>query len=620
MHYSGSYVSLLKRLLFILLIYSLSRLGFFLYNLGWYTDMGFRDIFTAFAKGVLFDLKTILYINLVFILLSVLPFGFVFNAWYQKILKVFFFVTNLVPLGFNIADYEYSKFIGKRSDIIIFGVQQDVKKQFGQMALDYWYLVVILVFFGFIMWKFYPKDTAKRRSIRNIYIIPVFLLFAGLVFLGLRGSFKVKPLLPVAAYNGSPERATLMLNTPFCIIHTIGKEPLEVLHYYSEEELNLYIQKSYIQKDTSRIGSNIVVIIVESLAPEFVGHLGGDTRFTPFIDSLASKGISFRYGMSNGRTSQQAVPSILVGIPQLMDESIATSLYQTNSFFSLADYLKKYSYGAYFFHGGNNGTMGFDKFTGKLGFQYYGADEYPDKADHDGSWGIYDGPYLKYCARMLDELPKPFFTAIFTLSSHQPYAIPKDVKHLFTKGKEPIQNAVAYADYSIRGFFEEVAKADWYKNTLFVITADHTYPPVEKKFDGFIDEYRIPLIFYHPHEKITADTGKIVQQVDIIPSVADFLGLGPDLLPRFGKSVFLNEVARNAIIYNHNSYYLAKKGYYLEMIDGQFRFRDWHDNYVTLPDSVMADTSLLKAYRQYFNNNMVNNSFFSILANKMGNE
>ncbi|MBN2613151.1 MAG: sulfatase-like hydrolase/transferase [Bacteroidales bacterium] len=609
MHYFGSYVSLLKRLMFILLIYSLCRLGFFLYNLGWYSDMGMYDIFTAFAKGVLFDLKTILYINLVFIFLSLLPFGFIFNHGYQLMLKVFFFVTNLVPLGFNIADYEYSKFIGKRSDIIIFGVQEDVKEQFGQMMLDFWYLAVILVFFGFIMWKFYPNSITKRQRIKNTYIFPVILLFLGLVFLGLRGSFKVKPLLPVAAYTGSPERATLMLNTPFCIIHTIGKEPLEVLHYFSDEELDNYIQKPYFQPDTNRIGSNIVILIVESLAPEFVGYLSGDTRFTPFIDSLASKGLAFRYGMSNGRTSQQAVPSILAGIPQLMDESIATSVYQTNSFFSLADDLKKSGYGAYFFHGGNNGTMGFDKFTGKLGYQYFGADEYPDKADHDGSWGIYDGPYLQYCVRMLTGLPKPFFAAIFTLSSHQPYAIPKDVKHLFTKGKEPIQNAVAYADYSIRGFFEEASKSDWYRNTLFVITADHTHPPVEKKFDGFIDEYRIPIIFYHPQISLSADTEQIVQQVDIIPSVADFLGLDPDPLPRFGKSVFLKEAERNAIIYNHNSYYLAKKGYYLEMIDGKFRFRDWYDHPVTFSGKAMADTSLIKAYRQYFNHNMVNNSF-----------
>ena len=151
MLYLSTYITLIKRILFLLLVYTLSRLGFFLYNIGMYGTLGFRDIMTAFSMGVLFDLKTILIINLPFILLSLLPFDFIFKKWYQKALKIFFLVTNLIPLLFNVADYEYSKFIGKRSDISLFGVRKDITEQFGQMAADFWYLAVIGLVFGIIL-------------------------------------------------------------------------------------------------------------------------------------------------------------------------------------------------------------------------------------------------------------------------------------------------------------------------------------------------------------------------------------------------------------------------------------------------------------------------------------
>ena len=609
MLYLSTYITLIKRILFLLLVYTLSRLGFFLYNIGMYGTLGFRDIMTAFSMGVLFDLKTILIINLPFILLSLLPFDFIFKKWYQKALKIFFLVTNLIPLLFNVADYEYSKFIGKRSDISLFGVRKDITEQFGQMAADFWYLAVIGLVFGIILWKLYPLKVSRIYRIRNIYIFPVFVLFGGLTFIGMRGSFGVKPLLPVAAYGGSPERATLMLNTPFCIIHTIGKKPLTTLDYYTPDELNKYLPKPYVKNDTSRMGSNIVIFIVESLSPEFVGHLEGTKGHTPFLDTLASRGYSFRYCFSNGRTSQQAVPSILIGIPQLMDESISTSQYQTDDFFSLPEHLKPEGYHAYFFHGGLNGTMGFDKFTEKLGFQYFGETEYPDKRDYDGSWGIYDGPYLKYCAGMLDKVEKPFITAIFTLSSHQPYLIPDDVKEMFNKNKSEAQNAMEYTDYAIRGFFEAAQKSSWYKNTLFIVTADHTHPHIEHRYRGYIDGYRIPMIMYHPGLKLSPDTSRIVEQIDILPTIADYLGIHPSSLPRFGQSVLHNNNEGNALFYAHGSYYLVKKEYYLEMLEGKFKYKDWHDELITPSDSILPDTNRIKAYQQYFNDNMVNNTF-----------
>ncbi len=610
MVYLSTYRVLLKRLLLLLAIYTLCRVGFYLFNLRSFSDVAWNQVAAAFFQGILFDLNAILYINIPFILLSLLPLKVVYTRGYQLALKIYFIITNLVPVFFNVADFEYAKFIGKRSDSSIFDVKKDIVEQFGQMAADFWYLTLIAVVLLFLFWKLYPPYVEKKHRLRPFPMILIFLVFNGMVALGLRGSFGVKPLLPISAYSRSSETATLMLNTPFCILHTLDKKPLKKLQYYNEQELLDNLPEQFVKRNKpDRIGQNIVIFILESFSPEFVGHLSHNKGYTPFLDSIAKNGVSFSFGFSNGRTSQQAVPSILAGIPQLMNESIITSTYQTNAFFSLPEYLKKYGYHAYFFHGGNNGTMGFDSFTRKIGFQYFGAREYPDQNDHDGSWGIYDGPYLKYCAEKLTELPGPFIASIFTLSSHQPYLIPADLKGRFSYGKSPVENSVAYTDYALKRFFDAASRQDWFKNTLFVFTADHTHPPVEIKYNGFIYAYHIPIIFYHPGMVLDSDSSRIVQQVDILPSVADFLGIFPEDMPKFGTSVFMKDANQEAILFNSGRYFLVRPGYYCKMEGNSIGYYSWSDEPLLPADTMSTDSVRLKSYRQYFNEGMIENSF-----------
>lgn len=607
MKFGSSYIILIKRLLLVLFLYFLCRVGYYLFNFGWDKYPVFQ-IINAFFNGLIFDINAILYINLVFILLSVLPFNFIFSSSYQFFLKIFFVVTNSIPLYFNIADFQYSKFSGKRSDSSLFSIKGDITQQFGQMVLDFWYLTLIGAFLTFLLWKFYPLKTPKKYPFKPITLIIIFILFNGLTFIGLRGSMGLKPLMPIAAYSKSAAVSNLILNTPFCIIHTLDKKPLEQVDYFSEVELEQYLPQQFSEKIERKPGENVLIFILESFSPEFIGHLNNGKGYTPFLDSVSSKGISFRNCFSNGHTSQVAVSSILAGIPQLMDESIVTSFYQTNNFFAFPAYMEKYNYNAYFFHGGNNGTMGFDRFAQRMGFSYFGANEYPDKNDHDGSWGIYDGPYLEYCAKMLTEFKKPFISAIFTLSSHQPYTIPKEKKALYNYDNE-VFNSIAYADDALKGFFEVASKEEWFNNTLFIFVADHTHPPVKKAFKNTIESFRVPLIMYHPSKVLKADTSSPVQQVDILPSIADFLGVYVSEIPKFGSSVFSNDSGRNAYFYNNQSYFLVGRTHYCKMIQDNFNYYTLNDVPIDSITAKTEDEDKLKAIKQYFNNNMISNSF-----------
>ncbi|MBK6988266.1 MAG: sulfatase-like hydrolase/transferase [Bacteroidetes bacterium] len=140
--------------------------------------------------------------------------------------------------------------------------------------------------------------------------------------------------------------------------------------------------------------------------------------------------------------------------------------------------------------------MGFDNFAKQRAtIDILGAQEYNDDSDFDGSWGIYDEPFLKRTTEELTKIDNPFFATIFTLSSHHPYEIPKKYESTFEKGTLPIHKSIRYADHSLKIFFEQASTLPWFKNTLFVITADHTATSDSPYYQNRQGMYSIPLLF-----------------------------------------------------------------------------------------------------------------------------
>ena len=384
---------------------------------------------------------------------------------------------------------------------------------------------------------------------------------------------------------------------------------------------------------------NIIIIILESFSSEYLGTGNSYKGYTPFLDSLAQEGIFFKNNFANGRTSMQAIPSILAGIPALMDEPLITSIYQANEIYGLGTILKQYGYQTSFFHGGINGTMGFDMFSKISGMDdYYGMNEYPESEnDYDGNWGISDEPFLQFFAKKLSQYDQPFFSAIFTLSSHQPYTIPEKYEGKFPKGELPIHESIGYTDHALKKFFETAKTKAWYNNTLFIITADHTQKSSEKVYQNIVGQYRVPLILFHPENKlptpkqsfiptnrirytnkwqvgqVMAEMGRITQHADIMPGILDYLGFKTDKVAWFGNSFFNENCKGYAINYSAETYRLIHKDYYIELTtNGDSRLLHFGvGTAMESPDiKKKALQKELKAYIQYFNNGLVENSLY----------
>jgi phosphoglycerol transferase MdoB-like AlkP superfamily enzyme len=175
----------------------------------------------------------------------------------------------------------------------------------------------------------------------------------------------------------------------------------------------------------------------------------------------------FPNSFANGKRSIEGIPAIIAGIPSLLSDPFITSAYSGNNVTSFASLLKKKGYHTVFYHGGTNGTMGFDNFSRLAGFDhYFGRTEYNNDKDFDGTWGIYDEPFLQRTISELNKVNSPFAATIFTLSSHHPYKIPEKYIGKFPEGTLPIHAAVRYADFALEKFFNAASSAPWFKDYL----------------------------------------------------------------------------------------------------------------------------------------------------------
>ncbi|MFC2117829.1 LTA synthase family protein [Bacteroidota bacterium] len=570
--------SLSKRILIIVILFQLCRLLFLLFNLKSFGDISFIETLRIFFFGIRFDLSAIIIFYFPVFILFLLPGNFRNKLIYQKILKYLFFIITAIILLLNFIDIEYFKYTNKRStaDLFdLFGYGNDMLTLLPQFIKDFWYIILLWISFIFIAWFFYPsfiKVTEKYQfRIRIILKESIALIIiAGILIVIARGlDFKPVRIITAARYT-TPNNIPLILNTPFTILKTINSQNLESPEYFSKEEsLQIFDPHIQINNEGEFKNLNVVVIIVESLSKEYIGTFNQFECYTPFLDSLFNESYILENSYANGQKSIEALPAIFSSLPAIMNDPYISSPYASNKIYSLANILKTKGYSSSFFHGGANGTMGFDNFVYAAGFDnYYGRDEYTGKDDYDGNWGIFDEEYLQYFANTLSTFNQPFFSTVFTLSSHHPYTIPEKHKGKFKKGKMDIHQSILYTDYSLRKFFEAASQMPWYNNTLFVITADHTSTAYYKYYKNKVGKYTIPLVFYNPGDPgLKGRSNKVCQQTDIMPSVLDYLNYNGEILA-FGQSCFNNNRDHFAVNYINGIFQIIEDNHSL-FFDGE---------------------------------------------------
>ena len=465
---------LLYRVGLVYVFYQVARFLFWYFNRGLIGIDSISEYGKLAYHGIAFDTTAILYVNSLFILLSIIPILINTKRYYQKLLFWVYFLMNGVTYVMNFGDIIYYRFSKSRLTSAVISVAENENNLFKvfwislvQNPLVPISFVVLMAFWVYLYRRVSITECRPKSLLPYFgYSVISIVLVAVLVVGGIRGDFKhsTRPINMVDAnrYVTNPLYANVVLNSVFSFFRTIN---------------------------------------------------------------------------TNGRQSIHGMSSVLAGIPSLRG-AFTSSPYSNQKIQSIVSICNDLGYDTSFYHGAPNGSMGFLGFSNILGFKhYYGKTEYNNDADFDGIWAIWDEPFLQYFAKNVGR-KIPFMATVFTASSHHPFKIPEKYQGKFRKGNIPIHEPMQYTDYSLKKYFETAKKQPWYQNTIFVITGDHTNEAYYKEYKNSVNAFALPLIIYSPNPKyqLQGIRKDIAQQIDIYPTLADLIGYDKPIRS-WGKSL-----------------------------------------------------------------------------------
>ena len=584
--------AIMQNLLSAYLILLLCQLVFMIANRETYATALENNAWWMLLKGnIVFATPAVCYLNALYILLTLFPLHYKEGKVMLCLTKWAFVLPNAAGVIANLCDCIYVRYTGRRTTWDIFNEfsnDGNIGKVIGIEVMGNLWLLAVGILLILAIYKLYTPAAKelKKHTLAKYHIqhTALLLIIVPLMVIGIRGGVgkSVRPitLSNANAYVTAPGEATLVLNTPFSIIRTAGRKPFAVKRYFAESEANVIYTPVKHYSGATAYRKNIVVLIVESFGKEYIGAYNPrpEGSLTPFLDSLIKRSRSYLHSYGNGRKSIDGMPSVLSSIPMFVTPFISSSA-SLNNISSIAGELGKTGYRSAFFHGAPNGSMGFMAYAKASGFeQYYGKEEYEaspfyrGRDDFDGTWAIWDEPFLQYYAQCMNSMEEPFVTAMFTASSHHPFNIPAEYKETFTAGGDPFLKCVQYTDYALQKFFDYAEKQSWYGNTLFVITADHTNHSIEERYRTPSGEMEVPVIFFSPQGETPFEPGidstMIAQQIDIMPTVLEYVGYDRPFIA-FGKSLISTPSEESYAVNYANETYRYYKGEYILLYNGE---------------------------------------------------
>ena len=537
----NEYKVLAYRILLVYIFYFFARILFYFYNVNLIKINSFFDFVRLSYHGIAFDTTTILYTNILFIVLSVLPLVINTKKVFQKILFYLYFTTNLLMYSFNFVDFIYYRYSFNRSTRASLDTLENEDKTtlLLNFIVGYWHVFLLFFLCAFVWIYLYKKVKIAEVSVKpsiNYFLGATvsFLLIATLCIGGIRGDFKksTRPinLLDASRYVTHNSQADFVLNTPFAIIRTWTTNSFKKVNLVDKKVIDTLLVPVKQYKNNSKTKPNVVILILESYGREYISAFNKEMKipnyvgYSPFVDSLAQHSMIYTNAYANGYKSIHGMSSIIAGIPSF-ENAFTSSPYSKQKIESLVSILKSDGYDTSFFHGAPNGSMGFLGFGNILGYDhYYGKNEFNNDAEFDGVWGIWDEPFFQYFNKTLTQKKAPFMATLFSVSSHEPYIVPEKYEGKFSKGTVNIHQTIGYTDMALKKFFNEAKKQPWYKNTIFVLVADHgnTIAYYEYRKEG--NKHTVPILFFSPDEKYVGVNNDWAQQIDIFPTLLDMIG------------------------------------------------------------------------------------------------
>lgn len=581
----NEYKTLAYRVFLVFVFYTSARFLFYFYNAQLIKVDSWTELVPLAYHGLAFDATAILYVNALFILLSVLPFTINTRKGYQLFLKTLYFVTNLFAFSLNFVDFIYYRYSFNRSTRASMDIVEHETNKGALLAnflVNYWHVFVLFLGMAILWIYLYEKQKVKHgRIAHNLkYFFSstmMLLLIAFLCIGGIRGDFRksTRPInmIDASRFVSDASQSDFVLNTPFAVIRTWNTNTFQKVQLVDKKVVDSLIVPIKQYKNFPKSKPNIVIFILESFAREYVGLFNPNTTiknyrgYAPFVDSLAQHSLIFTNGYANGYKSIHGMSSVISGIPSFKD-AFTSSPYPKQKIESLVSVLKNEGYDTSFFHGAPNGSMGFLGFSNILGYDhYYGKNEYNNDADFDGVWGIWDEPFFQYFNKTITAKKQPFMATLFSVSSHEPYIVPDQYKGKFPIGDNPMHQCVGYTDFALKQFFNVAQKQAWFQNTIFVLVADHDNLIYYDAYGKDQLQHTVPILFYSPNGQFKGVNHDWAQQIDIYPTILDMMGYEKPFRS-WGRSLLSEKKVPPFVMRYSSDHYQMMSGSYICTFDG----------------------------------------------------
>lgn len=498
---------LVKYFLFWLVFFTFSRLYFLIYELNQTMVTPFHDFWGIFVRGAWMDASLIGYI----LFLSGLFIAILFYSYGKWIRLVFKYYTTILLVIFSfivISDAELYRNWGFRIDatpILYLKTPGDAFASVKPLLIILLTLLAILVFvlffYSFKRWVL-PKDESFSKG--KWWFIPVFVFFSATMIIPIRGGFGIAAMNPGKVYfsqNMFSNHAAL--NPIWNMMYSVSKSS-SINKKYPD-----YIEKSKGQAIVNKLLSdngkvenllktdrpNIVLILLESFSAKMIGSLRGLPDITPNFNKFSSEGILFSRMFASGDRSDKGIIAVVSGFPAQSTQSIIKYPLKSQKLPTISGLLDSVGYRTSFYYGGDPDFANIRSFLYSAKFRkIITQDDFP-KSYRNSKWGVHDEYVYKKLIQDIDTAKGPFFKMYFTLSSHEPFEIPSKPKFLGDDEQTKFFSSVHYADSCLGAFISEAKTKEWYKNTLFILIADHghRYPGNDPNFS--VEKFKIPMLW-----------------------------------------------------------------------------------------------------------------------------
>ncbi len=498
-------------LLFWLLFFFLERLIFIVYFFDRLSYNSLSEVAFSFLYALRLDLSMIAYLS-VLPLLSYLVLLFIPSFKLPKALGKFYISFFLLIFSmisvFNLNLYrEWGSKINYRAvDLGLNSTREAIASASSSpILLSLSILITLFTFSVYFAIKFIDLRIHNQEAAIWKKASTTFLMLL-ITFLAIRGGWQLSPInQSMAYYSNETVLNHAAVNTEWNLIHDIisnkyGKD--NPYQYYSREEAQKILSEIYkkpIETTPVFLNSerpNVVLIILESYTSELVGVLGGEKGITPNTDRLATEGILFENIYAAADRTDKGVLASISAFPAQAIRSVMKLNSKQEKLPGIAQEFKKNSYSTSFYYGGESEFFNMKSYVLSHGYQKLIDQHSFQRKDMNSKWGAYDDKVFSKQLADMDNSKQPFFSTILTLTNHEPFELPVEKKYKGKNVNDQFRSTMFYTDSCLGAYLSEAKKKAWYKNTLFVIIADHGHrlPANLTEFDS--KKFRIPLLFW----------------------------------------------------------------------------------------------------------------------------